>query len=99
MPKFNDINIEQLEKFSKIKCSKEEEAILIKGIEDLLNYADQLNEVDTTDVPTCNFVLSEIQQNITRDDDNVSTMDTDLFLSNAPDQIAQMVKVPAILKN
>jgi aspartyl-tRNA(Asn)/glutamyl-tRNA(Gln) amidotransferase subunit C len=90
--------LQNLETLSRIKCKGEEEEALFKGIQNILNYFEQLKEVDTNDVPACNFVLGDMQQNVMRKDEIGQTLSTDLFLSNAPDQVAGMIKVPTIIK-
>ena len=97
MTKFDKETLENLEKFSCIKCTPEEEPALLEALQKILNYINQLNEVDTKNVPECNFVQQDLQQNIYREDEIGETMPTDLFLSNAPEKEANMVKVPPVL--
>ncbi len=96
---FDEKELQNLEILSRIKCREEEKPALLKGIQNILNYFEQLKEVDTENVPACNFILGELQQNIMREDEIGETLSTDLFLSNAPDQVAGMIKVPSILKD
>lgn len=98
MSHFGEKELQNLETLSRIKCKDEEKPALLKGIQSILNYFEQLKEVDTTNVPACNFVLGDLQQNILREDEVGPTLSTDLFLSNAPDQVAGMIKVPLIIK-
>lgn len=97
MPNFDKKSLKNLEKFSRIKCTPEEEPALLGGISKILDYIKQLDEIDTKDVPVCNFVLQDLQQNVFREDEIKDVMPTEKFLSNAPDQVAGMIKVPSIL--
>lgn len=99
MTNFDKKSLQNLEKLSRIKCTPDEELALFDGISKILDYFEQLGEVDTEDTYECNFVLQEMQQNIMREDEIKETMPTDLFLSDAPDQVAGMIKVPPILKS
>ena len=98
MTEFTNKDLIDLEKLSRIKCKEDEEGPLLDGIKSVLNYFEQLDEVDTKDVIPCNFVLQDLQQNIVRSDVIGPTLKTEEFLSNAPDQVAQMIKVPTIIK-
>ena len=97
MADFDKNELHKLEKFSRIKCTPGEEPALLGGITKILDYVKQLDEIDTSDVPVCNFVLQDLQQNVFREDEINNVMTTDTFLSNAPDQVAGMIKVPSIL--
>ncbi len=98
MNNFDKQNFNDLEKLCRIKCSPEEEISLLEDFQKILNFVEQLKEVDTEGVETRSFILQDLLQNVFRTDEETKTMPTDLFLSNAPDQVAGMVKVPSILK-
>ena len=98
MNNFDKQSFKDLEKLCRIKCTPEEETRLLADFQKILHFVEQLKEVDTEGVETCSFILKELLQNVMRNDNDVKTMATDLFLSNAPDQVAGMVKVPSILK-
>jgi len=99
MKDFSEKTLQNLETLARIKCTEEETHALFDAISKVLDYMDQLDEVDTKDVPACNFVHKDLHYNIMREDDIEETLSTDLFLSNAPDQVGGMIKVPQILKN
>ena len=98
MNNFDKQNFNDLEKLCRIKCTPEEEISLLEDFQKILNFVEQLKEVDTEEVETRSFILQDLLQNVLRTDEETKTMPTDLFLSNAPDQVAGMVKVPSILK-
>ena len=59
----------------------------------------QLNEVDTTGVEPCNYVLKSMLKNLMREDSVGELLPRERFLSNAPDQIGGMVRTPPVLKD
>lgn len=97
MNNFEKQKFQNLEKLCQIKCTPEEEAKLLGDFEKILAFVEQLKEINTDKVETCDFVLKDLLQNVMRSGQEVQTMPTELFLSNAPEQVAGMVKVPSIL--
>jgi aspartyl-tRNA(Asn)/glutamyl-tRNA(Gln) amidotransferase subunit C len=97
MQKLDRSTIKKLTKLSRIQCSEEEQEILLKELEQIVGYIEQLQEVNTDDVLPCNHVLSYIA-NVMRDDIVCSTMPRELFLANAPAQIGGMIRVPPVIK-
>lgn len=97
MSKFDKESLNNLQDLCKIKLTEKEEIEFLNKLKQVLDYVELLKEIDTENVNTCNYVLKDMQQNIFREDEVKSTLERDAFLSNAPDQIAGMVKVPEIL--
>ena len=64
----------------------------------IIDYIEQLKEIDTEDVPPCNHVL-ENMVNITREDDVGETMPRETFLSNAPSQVSGFMRVTTVIKH
>lgn len=93
---FDKKTLEDLERFSRIKCTPEEEPALLEGLQKVLEYVEQLYEVNTEGVPACNFVQQDLQTNVTREDEVKDMLSTDLFLSAVPESVAELVKVPSI---
>ncbi len=89
--------IKSLTELSRIHCSEEEEASLLKDLQAILGYIDQLNEIDTESVPPCNHVLEGIC-NVMRDDEVNEPLSRELFLENAPAKIGGMIRVPPVIK-
>lgn len=97
MSNFDKESLNNLQNLCKIKLTKKEEEEFLKKLKQILDYVELLKEVDTKDIKACNYVLKDMQQNIFREDEVESMLDRDVFLSNAPDQISGMIKVPEIL--
>lgn len=97
MSKFDKESLKTLQDLCKIRLTEKEEAEFLKKLKQVLDYVELLEEVDTVNVNVCDYVLKDAQQNVFREDEVESSLDKEAFLSNAPDQISSMVKVPAIL--
>ncbi len=98
MNNFDKKNFQDLEQLCRIKCPPKEEEGLLGDIQKILDFIEQLKEIDTEKTDPCSFILKDFLQNVMRSDEDSHAMSTDLFLSNTPEQIAGMVKVPTILK-
>jgi aspartyl-tRNA(Asn)/glutamyl-tRNA(Gln) amidotransferase subunit C len=98
MAKFDSKSLEHLKKLCRIQCTEEEDRDIMNNIDRVLNYAEQLNEIDTSNTKTCRYVLRGMQRGQMREDEPKDLLPRDQFLSNAPDQIGGMIRVPPILK-
>lgn len=97
MAKLDKQTIKNLTQLSRIDCTEEEQEKLLLDLKNILNYIEQLQEVDTQHVPPCNHVLDDIA-NVMREDIVGDTMPREVFLANAPSQIGGMVRVPPVMK-
>jgi len=97
MSYFDKRSLKNLQKLCKIKLNEKEELEFINKLKQILDYVELLKEVNTENINTCNYVLKDMQQNIFREDEIESTLDKDVFLSNAPKQISGMIEVFEIL--
>lgn len=97
MAELDKKTIKSLIQLSRIECTEEEQEQLLENLKKILNYVEQLKEVDTTHVPPCNHVLDDIA-NVMRDDKVGETMPREIFLANAPSQTGGMIRIPPVLK-
>jgi aspartyl-tRNA(Asn)/glutamyl-tRNA(Gln) amidotransferase subunit C len=97
MAEFDEKEITKLIKLCRIECTDEEKKTLHEQLIKVLNYIEQLIEVDTEDVEPCNQVL-ELLTNVMREDDIGETLPRDLFLANAPAHVGGMIRVPPVIK-
>ena len=97
MSDLNQENIKKLTELCRIDCSDEECSSILMDLRKILDYIEQLKEIDTTDVPACDHVLEMV--NVMREDEVAALLDRDTFLANAPAHIGGMVKVPPVLHN
>lgn len=87
----------KLTKLSRIACTDEERKRLLHSLQGILNYVEQLKEIDTEGVTPCSHVL-ETMANVMRDDVVGELLARELFLANAPAHTGGMVRVPPVLK-
>jgi aspartyl-tRNA(Asn)/glutamyl-tRNA(Gln) amidotransferase subunit C len=89
--------IKKLTRLCRIDCSEEEQEALLRDLQAILGYFEQLQKIDTEHVPPCNHVLEEIT-NVMREDAIGKTLDREAFLANAPSHIGGMIRVPPVIK-
>ena len=94
---FEEKDLLKLSKLCHIQMDDKEKVKFLHSLNDILAYVQQLKELDTTSIPACHHVL-ENMTTVMRDDDIGETLPRETFLSNAPDQIGGMIRVPPILK-
>ena len=98
MSKFKPQTLENLKKLCRIDCTPEEDLDITHSLTQVLEYIEQLKEVDTNGVASCNYVLQAMLKNLMREDEVKDIFPREQFLSNAPDQIGGMIRVPPVLK-
>lgn len=98
MANFDHQTLEHLKKLCRIECTEEENSEILNNLARLLEYTDQLHEVNTEGTKTCRYVLRGMLKNRMREDVVKDLLPREAFLGNAPDQIGGMIRVPPILK-
>jgi aspartyl-tRNA(Asn)/glutamyl-tRNA(Gln) amidotransferase subunit C len=98
MSNFTEEDLRNLERLCRIKLNPDEEKKFVPNIKKILDYMEQLNEIETENVSPCNYVLKEMQHTIMREDIVEEHLDKEKFLNNAPDQIGGMIRVLPIIK-
>lgn len=89
--------IQKLVELSRIQCSDEEQEALLESLKKILVYVEQLQEVDTEDVPACNHVIPGVTSPL-REDVVGATMSREEFLENSPSHVGGMIRVPPVFK-
>ncbi len=93
------IDLEQVRKvahLARLELAPDEEGQFTTQLNSILEYVEQLSELDTTDVePTTRAI--EVS-NITRPDQLETFSDRASLLANAPDREDDFIKVPKILE-
>jgi len=89
--------VKKLIKLSRIKCTEQEQLMLVKELEKTLSYIDLLQEVDTEGVEPC-YHVSDGMVNVMRDDIVGETLPRTTFLANAPDHINGLIRVPLVIQ-
>lgn len=98
MANFDHQTLEHLKKLCRIECTDEENQDILNSLTRVLDYVNQLDEVNTEGVKTCRYVLRGMQRNQMREDEVKDVLPRETFLANAPDQIGGMIRVPPVLK-
>jgi aspartyl-tRNA(Asn)/glutamyl-tRNA(Gln) amidotransferase subunit C len=89
--------IEKLTELCRIACTDEEKERLRWDLNMIANYIALLAEIDTAGVEPCNRVLETVK-NVMREDEPGKTLDRELFLANAQEHVAGLIRVPPVLK-
>lgn len=89
--------IVRLAQLTRVRISKDEKKTLKENLQKVVQYIDQLAEVDTENVPPCVHVNDHIE-NVFRADEEKTDLTRDTFLQNAPDQVSGMIKTPSVIK-
>jgi len=89
--------IKNLIALSRIDCTEEEQTKLLQDLKSILAYVEQLNEVNTDNVPPCNHVIKDVA-NMMREDQIGETMPRETFLANAPSHVGGLIRVPPVIK-
>ncbi len=97
MAKLDRESLQKLTKLCRIDVTEEESEALLSDLQSILNYVEKLQEVDTENVKPLNHVLSDMS-NVFREDEIGESLSREDFLSNAPDQIGGMIRVPPVIK-
>lgn len=81
---------------ARLAITEEEVEHFTEQLAKIVQFADKLNELDTTDVEPTTHVLPLV--NVLREDKSVAGLDRDVMMKNVKDQEAGQVKVPAIME-
>ncbi|MEM9003412.1 MAG: Asp-tRNA(Asn)/Glu-tRNA(Gln) amidotransferase subunit GatC [Cyanobacteria bacterium P01_F01_bin.86] len=93
------IDLEQVRKvahLARLNLESDEEAQFTTQLNSILEYVEQLNELDTGDVPPTTRAIEV--SNITRPDKTEVFSDRASLIENAPEREDDFVKVPKILE-
>jgi aspartyl-tRNA(Asn)/glutamyl-tRNA(Gln) amidotransferase subunit C len=93
------ISIEQVKHvadLARLAMTDEEVELFTKQLDAIITFAEQLNELDTENVPPTSHVLD--MRNVMREDEPEPGLPREEVLKNAPDQQDGQFRVPAILE-
>ncbi len=86
-----------LSKLCRIELSEDELVELSEKLKNVLDYAELLQEVDVSDLAPYSHVDEQGISSL-REDKAGEHLPRDTFLSNAPDQVGGMIRVPPVMK-
>ncbi len=87
----------KLSRLCRISCTEEEKKAFLGSLENVLNYVQQLQEIDTEGVEPC-YTVHETLSNVMRDDIPEEPLSREAFLANAPAHVGGMIRVPPVFK-
>ncbi|MCH6578840.1 MAG: Asp-tRNA(Asn)/Glu-tRNA(Gln) amidotransferase subunit GatC [Nitrospinae bacterium] len=91
----DSFDIEKIALLARLKLTAEEQTRLSRQFESILNYIDQLNQLDTENVEPTSHVLS--LQNVFREDEVKPVFGDGKYLPLAPRQDKDHYEVPKII--
>lgn len=87
-------DVEHVANLARLELDEDEKLRLVKQMGDILNYVEQMNEVDTTGVEPMSHAI--VITNVMRDDVVVSEISKEELMKNAPEKEDGFFKVPKI---
>lgn len=95
--KVDDALVDKLAKLAKLEFGPEEKSAIRTDLERMLDFAEQLNEVDTEG--TAPLIHVNPEKNIFRPDEVSESLTQAEALKNAPDHDSYYFKVPKVVEN
>ena len=89
-------DIIHIAKLSRLEFTDEELEKYTKDLDNIVNFANTLSEIDVTGVKPTNHILDI--KNVFRKDDVKPSYDRDLILKNAPTKAGGCVSVPKVVE-
>jgi aspartyl-tRNA(Asn)/glutamyl-tRNA(Gln) amidotransferase subunit C len=94
--KITEDTVRHVAQLARLAVSAEEAARLAPQLNDILDYAEQLQSLDLSDVLPTSHSLP--LTNVMRADEPRASLSREKALANAPDSDGQQVRVPAVLE-
>lgn len=88
--------VQHVAHLARLTLTPEEEDRMTRDLNDILQFFQQLNQLDTEDVPPTSHVLE--LQNVMRDDEPRPSWPLEEVLKNAPEEDNGMFRVPAVIE-
>ncbi|MBO0932888.1 Asp-tRNA(Asn)/Glu-tRNA(Gln) amidotransferase subunit GatC [Fibrella aquatilis] len=89
--------LQKIAHLARLTVRPEEETQLLSSLNSVLDWMEQLNEVDTTGVEPLTHMSALDEANILRDDVVANQLPRTQALANAPDHDDQFIKVTKVL--
>jgi aspartyl-tRNA(Asn)/glutamyl-tRNA(Gln) amidotransferase subunit C len=92
-------DVERIAALARLDLSEDERTLFAHQLGDILAYAEQLQQVDTSGVPPTAHIAVPSALGPWREDDPRPSLDRDVLLSQAPDadRVKGLLKVPRVL--
>lgn len=89
-------DVEHVAKLARLELSEDEKTMFTEQLNAILQYAEQLNKLDTEHVPPTSHAMP--LSNVLREDVARSSLPIEKVMLNAPDEEDGQFKVPAVLE-
>lgn len=94
--KIDQESLKKIAHLARLEIRPGEEETLLKSMDSVLTWMDQLNEIDTSGVEPLTHVLDE--ENNWREDKGANTLSREEALSNAPSKNSTYIMVPKVIE-
>ncbi|MBA4407169.1 Asp-tRNA(Asn)/Glu-tRNA(Gln) amidotransferase GatCAB subunit C [bacterium] len=88
-------DVEYIAQLARLRFKDEELENFTHQLNEILNYVEKLNELDTTNVEPLNHPIENV--NVFRNDELKSSVQSESALKNAPDATEEYFKVPKVI--
>ena len=88
-------DVEYIAQLARLRFKDEELESFTHQLNEILNYVEKLNELDTDNVEPLNHPIENV--NVFREDELKPSVDTEEALKNAPDRTDEFFKVPKVI--
>ncbi len=89
-------DVEHIARLARLALTEQEKQLYQEQLSKILEYIEQLNELDTSDVQPTSHVVG--LKNVLREDIPEQPMAVEEILSNAPDRWKNFYRVPKIIE-
>ncbi|KGX90218.1 glutamyl-tRNA amidotransferase subunit C [Pontibacillus halophilus JSM 076056 = DSM 19796] len=96
MSRISEEQVKHVAQLARLHVTEEEAQMFTKQLDDIISFAEQLNELDTEGVKPTTHVLD--LKNVMRKDEPKKWITQEEALKNAPEQKDGQFKVPSILE-
>ncbi|MCF0038535.1 Asp-tRNA(Asn)/Glu-tRNA(Gln) amidotransferase subunit GatC [Dyadobacter fanqingshengii] len=94
--KIDKESLKKIAHLARLEIKPGEEEGILKSMDSVLTWMEQLNEVNTEGVEPLTHILSEV--NNWREDEGVNTMSREEALANAPAKNSSYIMVPKVIE-
>jgi aspartyl-tRNA(Asn)/glutamyl-tRNA(Gln) amidotransferase subunit C len=94
--KIDKESLKKIAHLARLEVRPEEEDALLKSMDSVLTWMDQLNEIDTEGVEPLTHITGEV--NSWRDDRGVNAISREEAIANAPSKNATYIMVPKVIE-
>ncbi|WHY01071.1 Asp-tRNA(Asn)/Glu-tRNA(Gln) amidotransferase subunit GatC [Neobacillus sp. DY30] len=95
MTRISNEQVKHVANLARLAITEDEAEIFTKQLDAIITFAEQLNELDTTNIEPTYHVLD--MKNVFREDIKETGLPREEVLKNAPDHQDGQIKVPAII--